>query len=439
MSIGVDIMIKLGRTFPETTLRLRAAKLAREAARKADTTQVRKGHAFELGPLLAHLRPRLAADADAPQLPADDAAVRVRQFSYGQSNPTFLLSWGDDSGLVVRKQPPGKLLRGAHDVAREYRTLRALAPAGVPVPTARLLEEDALDVLGTPFYVMDFARGRVLRDPALRELPNLPDRRAHYDAYCDAMAALHAVEPANTPALVGALGRDGAAPTGGYLARQVRTWSRQYDKAAEQIAAAGGPPPSASMAKLCEYLPGAAAHADVDEGAGGARVAHGDLRLDNMIFEPLDAAAPPAVSAILDWELATLGHPLADLAYSAMPYYTPPMLAGPMSGFEGLGELNARHGLPTLEQHTASYVAAAERRAAAAGKAPDGAVARAMPHWDLFMAVAIFRVAAILQGVYARSLRGQASAANAGQVGAMATTAADIAWQLAQKHAALKL
>ena len=126
----INVVINLCRTFPETALRLRAAKLAREAARKADTTKVRKGHAFELGPLLAHLRPRLAADADAPQLPADDAAVRVRQFSYGQSNPTFPFRWGDDSGLVVRKQPPGKLLRGAHDVAREYRTLRALGARG---------------------------------------------------------------------------------------------------------------------------------------------------------------------------------------------------------------------------------------------------------------------------------------------------------------------
>ena len=455
-------LLKVCSVMPETSLWARTALAARSAKKPAKdgvmATKVRKGHAFDATKLLGYLRAELGSGV----LPASDGDIQIRQFSWGQSNPTFALRWGVDAseGLVVRKQPPGKLLKGAHDVGREYAAMTALRDTDVPVPNARLFCEDT-DVLGTKFFAYDFVPGRFFSDQYLTGIKDVSERRAIYEEYASTAAKLHSVSPKDTPGLE-TLGKGG-----GYLARQVKTWSAQYRKSIE----AAPDLPNPSMERLVDYLPGQAQRPEVDEGSDGARVCHGDFRLDNMIFHPTE----PRVVAVLDWELATIGHPLADVAYTAMPYFLPPLPSGPLSGFAGLRDLNGRHGLPTLEQHRASYASAAASYASAAAAAasyasaaaaaassgtpqevlPPGrlshdladdaleaaqashdTIARAEPHWLLFCSVAYFRVAAICQGVYARSKAGQASAANAGAIGALATSTADIAWSLAQQHAA---
>ena len=405
-------LLKVCSSMPETALWARAQLAARSrkavAADGVLATKIRRGHEFDLPKLLGYLRAEMGSGI----LPPDDDGVEVKQFSWGQSNPTFMLRWAHgQKGLVVRKQPPGKLLKGAHDVGREFAAMKALRETAVPVPHARLFCEDT-DILGTQFFAYDFVPGRFFSDQYLLGVPDLDERKAIYAEYATTAAKLHAVVPEETPGL-DALGKGG-----GYLARQVKTWSAQYRKSME----AAPDLPNPSMEKLVEHLPAQAARPAVDEGVDGARVCHGDFRLDNVIFD----AKEPRVVAVLDWELSTIGHPLADLAYQAMPYFLPPLPSGPLSGFVGLRELEGRYGLPTLDTHRATYAAAADG---------NDAITRAEPHWLLFCSVAYFRVAAICQGVYARSKAGQASAANAGAVGALATACADISWSLAQRHA----
>jgi len=386
-----------------------AARSAKKAA--ADgvlATKVRRGHEFDAPRLFGYLRSELGAGV----LPASDDEIEIKQFSWGQSNPTFALRWAHGrEGLVVRKQPPGKLLKGAHDVGREYAAMSALRATDVPVPHTRLYCEDP-DVLGTKFFTYDFVPGRFFSDQYLGAMKDLDERRAVYKEFAQTAAKLHAVRPSETPGLE-ALGKGG-----GYLTRQVRTWSSQYQKSLE----AAPDLPNPSMERLVQHLPAQTARPDCDEGVEGARVTHGDFRLDNMIFDSCE----PKVVAVLDWELATIGHPLADVAYQALPYFLPPLPSGPLTGFAGLRDLDSRYGLPTLEQHRAVYNASAD---------DNDAIRRAEPHWLLFCSVAYFRIAAICQGVYARSKKGQASAANAGAIGALATTCADISWDLAMRHA----
>jgi len=407
-----NALLKVCSALPETSLWARGQFAARSAKKVAKdgvlATKVRRGHEFDAPKLFSYLRSEIGGG----MLPVSDDAIEVKQFSWGQSNPTFALRWGDNEGLVVRKQPPGKLLKGAHDVGREFAAMSALRDTPVPVPNARLYCEDP-SVLGTRFFCYDFVPGRFFSDQYLSSTRDLDERREIYREFARTSAKLHAVRPADTPGLA-ALGKGG-----GYLARQVKTWSAQYRRSIE----AAPDLPNPSMERLVEHLPAQAARPDVDEGIEGARVCHGDFRLDNMIFHPTE----PRVVALLDWELSTIGHPLADVAYQAMPYFLPPLPSGPLTGFAGLRDLEGRFGLPTLESHRTTYAAASDA---------NEAMGRAEPHWLLFVSVAYFRIAAICQGVYARSKAGQASASNAGAVGALASTCANISWTLAQRHAA---
>lgn len=322
-------------------------------------------------------------------LPEADAAMRVRQFQGGQSNPTYLVETAGRR-YVLRKKPPGKVLPSAHMVEREYRVIRALADhTELPVPQAHLLCEDP-SIIGTPFYVMDYVPGRVLSHPLLEEVEP-PERRAIHLAAIETLARLHRVD-------VDAVGLGDYGRPQGYVARQIKRWSGQY-----QASRTGEMP---AMEKLMAWLP---AHLPArDESA----IAHGDFRLGNLIF----AAREPRVVAILDWELSTLGHPLADLAYCCLPYHLP---AG-VPGLRGLVGVDlAAQGIPSEEELLAHYCRQTGREA--------------IPDWHVFLAFSLFRLAAIVQGVHARALQGNASNADALEVGQRAGLLAEAGWRIAQR------
>ena len=248
-------------------------------------------HRFDKAALARHLR---------EHLPGFDGAAEVRQFQGGQSNPTFHIRT-EAGEYVLRKKPPGKLLPRAHEVEREYRIIRALEGSDVPVPRARLLVEDAA-VIGTAFFVMDHVPGRVFTDPNRLSVPPA-DRAAVFADMARVLAALHRVDWR-------AAGLEGFGRPEGYMARQVALWTRQWEAAkVEEMP---------EMDRLAAWLPG---HLPKDE---EATIAHGDYRLGNLIIHPTE----PRIVAVLDWELATIGHPLADLGYACLAYHLPPSRRG---------------------------------------------------------------------------------------------------------------
>jgi aminoglycoside phosphotransferase (APT) family kinase protein len=307
----------------------------------------------------------------------------IRQFQGGQSNPTYHLQT-PDAAYVLRKKPPGKLLPSAHAVDREFAVQRALAGSGVPVPKMHVLCTDD-SIIGTMFYVMDAIPGRVFPD---RLLPGCTagERAAMYDDMNRVMAALHRVDYTE-------VGLDSFGRPQGYIARQIDRWSRQY------IASNMGDAPE--MEKLAAWLP---AHLPDTEMSA---IVHGDFRLGNLIFHPTE----PRVVAVLDWELATLGHPLSDLAYNCIPWHTPPEESG-IAGAE-------TPGIPTEHDYAAAYY----RRMGLTDP----------PDLDFYIVFSLFRWAAIAAGVYRRALDGNAADAEAVEVGSKYKTLARRAWELAQK------
>jgi aminoglycoside phosphotransferase (APT) family kinase protein len=347
-------------------------------------TAVREPHRFDEGALGDYL---------AARLPDLLLPLSVWQFEGGQSNPTYLLEDGRGQRLVLRKKPPGTLLPSAHLVEREYRVMSALCATAVPVPRMVHLCEDQ-GVVGTAFFVMEFIDGRVLRDPSLPGL--LPaERAATYDAMNAVIAGLHAVD-------YRALGLEDFGKPAQYLARQVSRWNKQW------LAARTEPIPA--MDWLAGWL---ADHLPPEE---PPVIAHGDLRLDNLLFHERE----PRVLALIDWELATIGDPLADLAYSCLPYHLPSLGRG-LSGLAGvdLAEL----GIPS----EAEYVAAYCRRTGRPGIA----------HFGFFLAFGLFRLASIAQGVQARALQGSASSSRARDVGQLAAMLAQLGQRLAREGAAV--
>ena len=236
----------------------------------------------------------------------------VRQFHGGQSNPTFHIASSQGSEFVLRKKPPGKLLPSAHAIDREYRILSALSESDVPLPTLRVYCEDET-IIGTPFYLMDYCPGRVFTDPMLPEL-QAEERSAIYDSMNDVLARIHRVD-------VDQIGLSDFGKRDNYFARQISRWSRQY--------LASKTEESAHMSHLLEWLP-----ANIPA-AEECTIAHGDFRIGNLIYD----ATEPRVVAVLDWELSTLGHPLADLAFNCMTYYLPaghPLAGGFLGADAGL-------------------------------------------------------------------------------------------------------
>ena len=322
----------------------------------------------------------------ARHIPGFRPPARVTQFQGGQSNPTYFIEAGDEC-YVLRKKPPGKLLPSAHAVEREYRVMKALAATDVPVPEMlHLCDDDA--IVGTPFYVMAYMDGRVVQDPALPDASDPAERSAIYDAMNDVLARLHRVDWQ-------AVGLEGFGKPGHYIERQIARWSKQYQASKTHDIPA--------MDRLIEWLP----H-NVPEGDETA-IAHGDYRLGNVMLHP----DKPEIIALLDWELATLGHPLSDLAYNCIPYHLPAGQPG-LRGVVGIDYLAA--GIPAEQDYVAAYC----RRT---GREP-------IEHWPFFVAFALFRLAAIAQGVYARAQQGNASDEHALDVGRNATLLAQTGWDL---------
>lgn len=320
-------------------------------------------HRFDEAPLWQYLQQHL----DDFALPA-----RLRQFQGGQSNPTYLIETATKK-FVLRKKPPGKLLPSAHLIEREYRILRALPETGVPVPRARVLCEDA-SIIGTPFYVMDHVEGRVAINVTL---PNMtpPERRAIYTEYARVGAQLHAVD-------YKACGLGDFGKPEGYVARQLDRWSKQY--------LASQTEQNADMNELMAWL---GAHLPANDETA---IVHGDYRIGNTILHPTE----PHIIAVLDWELATLGHPLSDLAYACMFYRITPSERG-SGGMDGIDI--AALGIPDEQEFLGLYCKFSGRDH--------------IPDWPFFLAFAYFRMAAITQGVYARALQGNAADSRAIQYG----------------------
>jgi aminoglycoside phosphotransferase (APT) family kinase protein len=312
--------------------------------------------------------------------------LAVLQFEGGQSNPTYLLR-AASGDYVLRKKPPGRLLPSAHQVEREYRVLTALQASGVPVPPTHLACEDE-HVIGTPFFVMGCVPGRVFRHPRLPGLTPA-DRRA---LYVDTMAVLARLHSVNVHAAV--LADFGKA--GNYFARQIARWSQQYVAAkTDEIGA---------MDRLMQWLP---EHIPTDDETA---IVHGDYRIENLIIHPTE----PRIVAVVDWELSTIGHPLADLAYNCLSYHLEPGLLGPPEPGDEAGDAS---GIPTEAQHVALYCRLTGRHG--------------IPDWPFYLAFSLFRLASILQGVYARGLQGNAASARALERGAAARRIADRAWEIA--------
>jgi aminoglycoside phosphotransferase (APT) family kinase protein len=344
-----------------------------------DTRPVAPQHAIDVERL-----GRWLADNVAPL----DGPLEVAQFKGGQSNPTYLLASGSQR-YVMRRKPPGKLLPSAHAVDREFRVIRALGGTDVPVARAHALCEDD-SVIGTAFYVMQYVEGRVLWDPSLPGL-EATDRARIFDEINRVIAALHCLVP-------DAVGLGDFGKSGDYIARQVARWSKQYQASeTEKIEA---------MDNLIAWLPGNVPAGDE------TRIVHGDYRIDNVIFHPRE----PRILAVLDWELSTLGHPLADFAYHCMVWRIPP------GTFRGLGGLDlASLGIPGEREYVATYC----RRTGREGIEPRD--------WEYYMIYNMFRIAAIVQGVMARALQGNASSPQALETGRAARPLAELAWRQVER------
>jgi len=322
----------------------------------------------------------------AATIPGFHGPIRVEQFTGGQSNPTYRLTT-PERRYVLRRKPPGKLLPSAHAVDREYRVIRALRGSDVPVPETFCLCEDP-GVIGTAFYVMAFVDGRIFWDGSLPEL-DAAGRGAVYDSMNATIAALHRVDPA-------ALGLSDFGRAGGYVARQIKRWTEQYRASeTERIEA---------MERLIDWIP---THLPSDDATA---LVHGDFRLDNLVFDHRE----PRVIAVLDWEIATLGHPLADFAYHLMIWRLAP------GEFRGLAGLDLRSlGIPD----EAAYVAAYCRRTGRTSIA----------QLDYYVAYNMFRMAAILQGIMGRVRDGTAASTEAARLGALARPVAEAGWRQVER------
>ena len=347
-------------------------------------------HAFDIAALQRYLQ---------RQLPGFAGPLAVEQFKGGQSNPTYkLVTPGASYVMRSKPGPVAKLLPSAHAIEREFRVMGALADSGVPVPRM-LLHCDDETVIGRAFYVMQLVEGRVLWDQSLPEMTPT-QRGAYYDELNRVIAALHTVDFA-------AQGLADYGKSGNYFERQIGRWSKQYVASITQ--------PIPEMDKLMAWLPANLPDSARDESK--VSIVHGDYRLDNVMFH----ATEPRAVAVLDWELSTLGHPLADFSYHCMAWHIPSTLG------RGIGGLDlAALGIPSEAEYQRRYC---ERTGLATPE-------QLQADWNFYLAYNMFRIAAILQGIAKRVEAGTASSAQAKASGDTARPMAELAWSYAQKHRA---
>ncbi|MDJ0919240.1 MAG: phosphotransferase family protein [Woeseiaceae bacterium] len=344
------------------------------------TTEVREALRFDVDRLQEYM---------ASHVEGFHGPLKVEQFKGGQSNPTYMLTT-ESTRYVLRRKPPGKLLKSAHAVDREFRVISALYSADFPVPRPYVYCDDA-EVIGTPFFIMEFLDGRIFWD---LDLPGMEpeERSAIYDDVNNTIARLHNFD-------YEALGLSDYGKPGNYFERQISRWTGQY-RASETDTVE-------SMDALIEWLPG---NIPADDSAS---IVHGDYRLDNMIVHPTE----PRVIAVLDWELSTIGHPLADFTYHLMTWEMPEIGIGSI----GLADKDlAALGIPDEESYMATYCERTGR--------VDGIADR-----HFYSAFNFFRLAAILQGIAGRVRDGTASSAHAGQAVRAVKPLADLGWQHARQ------
>lgn len=337
-------------------------------------------------------------------LPGFAGPITLKRFAGGQSNPTYqLITPGRTYVMRSKPAPVARLLPSAHAIEREFCVMQALAGSGVPVARMELLCEDE-SVIGRAFYLMEFIDGRVLWDPTLPGMTP-PERTAVYDEMNRVLAALHSVD-------VAAVGLADYGRPGNYFERQIGRWSKQYLASRCEALA-----PIPEMERLIDWLPAHIPASARDEGL--VSVVHGDYRLDNLIFHPTE----PRVLAVLDWELSTLGHPMADFSYHAMAWRIPPGV------FRGMGGIDlAALGIPAEADYIQRYL---QRVRLPGGRRLDWAALA--PDWNFYLAYNMFRIAAILQGIARRVVDGTASSAQAREAAAGARPLAELAWAQAQR------
>jgi len=366
----------------EDQARLRAGHAGVSSAIDANigTTPVREELRFEEAALEGWMR---------VTVPNYEGPLRVEQFKGGQSNPTYKLITPRRS-YVMRRKPPGQLLKGAHAVEREAKVLSALAKVGFPVARIYGLCTDD-SVIGTWFYVMEMVEGRIFWDATLPEIA-VAERPAYFDAMNATIAQLHCIDYQSIG--LGDYGRPG-----NFFERQIGRWSQQYLDDAD----AGR---DANMDRVIAWL------RDNIPAGDETSIVHGDFRVDNMIFHPTE----PRVLAVLDWELSTLGHPLADFAYHAMMYHMPPHIVAGLAGAD-LAALN----IPSETEYSTTYCRRSGRTE--------------IPHYGFYIAFNFFRMAAIFHGIKGRVLRGTASSAQAAERAKTFPELSEIAWSLTRRVA----
>lgn len=341
-------------------------------------TEVRSAHRFDEAALAVYMQAHIEGFL---------GPLSVRQFEGGQSNPTFLL--GSPSGsYVLRKQPPGQLLPSAHQVDREYRVMHGLGLVDAPVPQMLSLCTDK-EVIGTDFYLMTWVEGRVFSDPAMPGL-EVSERREIYLDLVRVLGQIHNVD-------YKAVGLENFGRPADYVARQISRWSKQY-LLAKTVEVE-------SMQRLMEWLPRHIPREDADEDL--STVVHGDFRLGNAIVHPSE----PRVIAVLDWELSTIGNPLADLGYLCQQYHSEEDSENPIAGIGG-----QVLGIPTEQELIDEYCKTTDRPA--------------VEHWAFYIVYNMFRSASIIQGVYKRGLDGNASSETAMEYADACRLRADCAWNL---------
>lgn len=341
---------------------------------------VDKRLSFDTGALESYLRERIVGL---------EGPLQLAQFKGGQSNPTYCVTAADGRRFVLRRKPPGKLLPSAHAVDREFIILHALHATGFPVARPYVLCQDD-SIIGTAFYVMDYVEGRVLWDQSLPGMSK-SERFSIWSELNRVIALLHTID-------FRAVGLEAFGKPGNYIERQIARWTRQYQTSqTEQIRA---------MDDLIAWLP------QNIPPQTGTTIVHGDFRLDNMIFHPSELK----ILAVLDWELSTLGDPLADFAYHCMSWHIPP------GQFRGIAGLDLRSlGIPGESEYVAMYC----KRSGRSGIDPD--------HWNFYIAYNLFRIAAILQGIAKRALEGTAASDHARDAGKRARPMAELGWSEVEK------